>query len=123
MALPDPVSVAARAPTPALVMRVVKADGYGSERRDDNGSFAIIASHTPTDGKAVERHYLKVSETKDATSPYTGGTSKQTAIVTLQANFPPFGWTAAQKEAAVMVLLDYLQDAEVTIAKWLLSQS
>lgn len=123
MALPDPVTVAARAPTPALVMRVIKSDGYGSERRDDAGSFSIVTAHTPSDGKVVERHYLKLSQVKDAVNPYTGGTSKQTMIVTLQASVPPFGWTAAEKTAAVMALLDYIQDGEVTIANWFLNQS
>jgi hypothetical protein len=121
--LADPVTIAARAPTPALTLRVVKSDGYGSERRDDAGSFTVIATHTPSDGKVVERHFLKVNQVKDAVNPYTGGTSKQTASVTLQCNVPPFGWTLTEKVALVNALLDVLQDAEVTISSWLLSQS
>lgn len=121
MALVDPVTIAARAPTPALVFAVVKSDGYGSERRDAGGSFAVVTSHDQT--KGGERHYLKVTEVKDATNPYTGGTSKQTASVSLSVSVPPFGWTEAQKIALIAVLTDYLADTEVTPARFLQMQS
>lgn len=121
--LPDPVSIAASAPTAALVFRVIKSDGYGSERRDDAGLFAAIASHEPANGSRVERHFLKINEVRNAVSPITGGTSKQTASVSIQVIVPPFGWTQTDKIALVKVLTDYLADAEVTVANFLLSQS
>jgi len=119
--LPDPVSIAAHAPTAALVMRVIKSDGYGTERRDDAGLFTIVTNHDKT--KSGDRHYLKVSEVKDATDPYTGTTKKQTASVSISVSIPSFGWTAAQQAALVAVLTDYLADAEVTVAGFLNFQS
>jgi hypothetical protein len=121
MSLPDPITVAANAPTPALSFAVVQKDGVGATRYDAVNARSLVFTHSsPLDsGAKVERHYMKVSETKDATSPYTGGTSKQTASVSLSVSIPAFGWTATQKVALVQALLDTLADSDVTIANFL----
>lgn len=121
MALPDPVTIAAHSPTPQLVLSVIKSDGYGSERRDAGGEFNVITNHDSS--KGADRHYVKVTQTKDAVNPYTGTTSKQVASVSLSISIPKFGWTAAQAEALVNVLTDYISDSEVTVAKILQFQS
>lgn len=121
MALPDPVTIAAHAPTPQLVLGVIRSDGYGSERRDPAGAFTVITNHE--NSKGADRHYIKVTETKDAVNPYTGGTAKQVATVSLSISIPKFGWTEAQAAALVAVLTDYISDAEVTVPKILQFQS
>lgn len=121
MALPDPVTIAAHSPTPQLVLKVIRSDGYGSERRDAAGEFTVVTNHEMA--KAVDRHYIKVSQTKDAVNPVTGGTSKQTATVSIAISVPKFGWTEAQATALVAVLTDYLADSEVTVANILQFQS
>lgn len=122
MALIDPISVAASAPTPALTFSVVRSDGYGSERWDVTNGYQLTFNHssTPQNG---ERHYMKLSQTLNATSPYTGVVSKQTAVVSLSASFPAFGWDATTKAALVKALLDTLADADVTTAKFIAFQS
>lgn len=122
MALADPISVAAAAPTPALTFSVVKRDGYGSERWDVTNGYTLTFNHSTSNNNG-ERHYMKVSQTLDATSPYTGDVSKQTANVSISASFPPFGWDAAAKAALVKALLDTLADADVTIPKFVAFES
>lgn len=117
MALPDPITVAASAPTPALSFGVAKRDGYGSERHDPNG-YVLTFNHTRNDNSG-ERHYMQIAQSVTATNPYTGGNSKQTARVSISAAFPPFGWDATQKAALVKALLDTLADSDVTTAKFL----
>jgi len=112
--LADPISVAANAPTPALVFKVVKSDGYGSERRDAGGIYSLIITHEDGKGKTANRHYVKISETKDAVNPYTGGTSKQTATVSLSVSRPAFGWTTANIVDLIEALFDTVNDAEFT---------
>lgn len=119
--LPDPFTIAAAAPTPELVFSVVKSDGYGSERRTPTGEYALVMTHE--NSKSNERHYLKLTQVKDATNPYSGGVSKQTANVSISASIPPFGWSAAEKAALVKAAIDTLLDSEVTIAKWIQFQS
>lgn len=122
MALADPIAVAAAAPTPALTFSVVKRDGYGSERWDVTNGYQLTFNHSTSNNNG-ERHYMKVSQTLDATSPYTGDVSKQTANVSISASFPPFGWDAAAKAALVKALTDTLADADVTIAKFVAFES
>lgn len=112
--LADPITIAANAPTPSLVFKVVKADGYGSERRDAAGVYSLIITHEDGKGKSANRHYVKISETKDAVNPYTGGTSKQTATVSLSVSRPAFGWTTANIVDLIEALIDTLNDAEFT---------
>jgi FlaG/FlaF family flagellin (archaellin) len=122
MALVDPITVAASAPTPALTFSVVRRDGYGSDRWDVANGFQLSFSHSTTPN-AGERHYMKVSQTLDATSPYTGQVSKQTASVSISASFPAFGWTAATKAALVKALTDTLADGDVTAPKFVAFES
>jgi len=118
----DPITVAASAPTPALNFAVVRSDGYGSERWDTVNGYQLTFSHSSND-RTGERHYMKISQTLNATSPYTGDVSKQTASVSISATIPPFGWDASTKAALVKALTDTLADADVTVAKWISSQS
>jgi hypothetical protein len=120
--LVDPITVAASAPTPALTFSTVKSDGYASERWDTTNGYQLMFSHS-TSPSAGERHYMKISQTLNATSPYTGDVSKQTASVSISASIPPFGWDASTKAALVKALTDTLADTDVTVAKWLAFQS
>lgn len=122
MALADPISVAASSPTPALTFSVVKRDGYGSERWDVPNGYQLMFNHSTNPGNG-ERHYMKLSQTLNATSPYTGQVSRQTASASLSVSFPPFGWDAAAKAALVKALTDTLADAEVTNAKFVAFES
>lgn len=119
--LPDPVTVAASAPTPALTLRVIKSDGYGTERRDDTGLWTVVTTHERN--KSADRHYVNLKQTKDAVNPYTGTTAKMVASVSLSITIPPFGWTAAEQAALVKALTDYINDSEVTVANILNFQS
>lgn len=122
MALVDPIAVAASAPTPALSFSVMKRDGFGSERRDVANGYTLTFNHSDSP-QTGERHYMKIAQTLNAVSPYTGGTSKQTAVVSISASFPPFGWDATTKAALLKALTDTLADADVTNAKFLAFES
>lgn len=122
MALADPITVAASSPTPALTFSVVRRDGLGSERWDVPNGYQLTFNHSTSPGTG-ERHYMKVSQTLNATSPYTGVISKQTAVVSISASFPPFGWDASTKAALLKALTDTLADSDVTNAKFLAFES
>lgn len=114
--LPDPITVAAASPTPALNFYIVKSDAYGSERRHDGADkYRLVINHT--DGKNGARHYLQVLKTVDAESPYTGLTSQQTATASITFFVPPFGFDQAAIVALVKALTDTLADTDVTTAK------
>lgn len=120
--LPDPVTVAAAAPTPALVFSVIRSDAYGSERVDTGGNgYSVIINHTK--GKAGNRHYVQMLLSKDVTNPYTSLVSKQVASVSFTINRPPFGFSDADMVALAKALTDFRDDAEVTTAKLLQLQS
>lgn len=120
----DPITVAASAPTPALNFAVVSYDGtgMGSIRKDTTNGYSLTFKHTqnPSTG---ERHYMQLQQTVSAVNPLTGGTSLQTASVSLAVSIPSFGWTQAQKDALVKALTDTLADADVTITKFTSYQS
>lgn len=120
--LPDPITVAASAPTPALNFYVIKSDGYGSERKHDGTDKYYLTVNHGT-GKSGDRHYMQIRLTKDAVSPYTGLTSQQTASASLAISVPPFGFTVADMIALVKALTDTLADADVTTTKLLNFQS
>jgi hypothetical protein len=122
MALNDPITVAANAPTPALSLSEVRRDGYGSERWDIANGYQLVFNHSTSAGSG-ERHYMKMTQTLDATSPYTGQISKQNAVVSISASFPAFGWDPADKAALVQALVDALLDSDVTIPKFVGFQS
>lgn len=117
----DPVPVGASAPNPAYSWQVIKADGYGSERLDVGTQDRLVITHEKA--KGGDRHYLKITETKDATNPYTGTTQKMQATCSVSLSIPPFGWTEAQAAALYKALVDTIADADVTINKILQFQS
>jgi hypothetical protein len=120
--LADPFTIAAAAPVPQLVLAVVKSDGYGSERVDTGGSgFATVIAHTP--GKNGNRHYVKLTQTKDATNPYTGLVQKQSAFVSISISRPAFGFSDTEMVDLVEALRDVIFDTEVTPLRLLQMQS
>jgi hypothetical protein len=120
--LVDPITVAASAPTPALTFKTVRSDGYGSERWDVPNGYQLTFSHAVSQ-KTGERHYMKLAQSLDATSPYTGDVSKQVATVSLAVSIPPFGWDNSAKVALLKALTDTLNDADVTMAAFIGFQS
>jgi hypothetical protein len=120
--LVDPITVAASAPTPALTFKTVRSDGYGSERWDTANGYQLTFNHTSS-ASTGERHYMKISQTLNATSPYTGLVSKQTASVSISVSVPAFGWDASTKAALVKALTDTLADSDVTVANFIAFQS
>lgn len=120
MSLSDPIAVTASSPTPALSFSKVKFDGYGAEYWDTTNGYQCLINHT-VDPKSGERHYLKVSQTLNATSPYTGLVSKQTASASIAVSIPAYGWNDAAKAALVKALTDTL--GVITNAKFVGFQS
>jgi hypothetical protein len=121
--LPDPVSIAAAAPTPALVFTIVKQDGYGSERVDTGGNgYTVVINHNRPKGGG-DKHYVQMTQTVNATDPYSGLVKKQVASVSLTISRPSFGFTDAAMVALCKALTDFRDDAEVTTAKLLQFQS
>ncbi len=121
--LVDPVTVAAASPTPALVMTIVKNDGYGSERVDSGGNgYTIITNHQRQKGGG-DRHYLQMTKVVTAVDPFSGASRKQTASVSLTISRPSFGFTDADMIALAKALTDYRDDSEVTTARLLQFQS
>lgn len=122
--LADPVTVAANAPTPALVFQKTRIDGYGSEAIDSGGNgFSTMINHTPGKGSTGNRHYLKLIQVKNATDPYSGLTKAQTASVSMSISRPSFGFTDIEMIDLVEAFRDWLFDTEVTPAKILQLQS
>jgi hypothetical protein len=122
--LVDPIAIAAAAPTPALSFAVVSYDGtgMGSIRKDVTNSYGLTFKHQQN-ANTGEKHYMQLTQTLSAVNPLTGGTSIQTASVSLSVSIPAFGWTQATKEALVKALTDTLADADVTITKFIAFQS
>ena len=121
--LPDPVTIAAASPTPSLVLAVVKQDGYGSERVDTGGNgYTVITNHSRPKGGG-DKHYVQMTQTLNATDPYSGLVKKQVASVSMTIVRPAFGFTDAAMVALAKALTDYRDDAEVTTAKLLQFQS
>lgn len=121
--LPDPVTIAAAAPTPALVFTVVKQDGYGSERIDSGGNgYSVVTNHQRLKGGG-DKHYVQMLQTVNATDPYSGLVRKQVASCSLTITRPAYGWTDAALVALVKALTDYVADTEVTTAKLIQFQS
>ncbi len=121
--LADPVTVAAAAPTPALVLAIVKSDGMGSERVDTGGNgYSVITNHTRQKGGG-DKHYVQIVQTLNATDPYSGAVRKMSASVSITINRPAFGFTDAAMVALAKALTDYRDDSEVTTARLLQFQS
>jgi hypothetical protein len=121
--LPDPVSITAASPTPALVFTIVKQDGYGSERVDTGGNgYSVIITHSRPKGGG-DKHYVQMTQTLNATDPYSGLTRKQVASVSMSISRPAFGFTDAAIVALAKALTDFRDDSEVTTARLLQFQS
>lgn len=121
--LPDPVTIAAASPTPALVFTRVKSDGYGAEYTDSGGNgYAVLINHQRLKGGG-SKHYVQMTQSVNATDPYSGLVKKQTASVSLTITRPSFGYTDAAIIALAKALTDFRDDSEVTTAKLLQFQS
>jgi hypothetical protein len=119
--LADPITIAAASPTPALVFSIISSDGLGSIRQDADGVYNLVINHSK--GKGADRHYMQILQTIDATNPYTGTVSKQTATVSIAISVPKFGFDNTAMVALVKALTDTLADSEVTSLKLLQFQS
>jgi hypothetical protein len=111
--LTDPIAVDANAPNPALSFAMIRTDGYGSERRDDNGEYALVINHSTS--KSGDRHYVKVTKTINATNPYNGLVSPQSASVSVSFAKPAFGFTDADLSALYTALLDTLASPDAGV--------
>lgn len=121
--LPDPVTVAANAPTPSLVFAVIKSDGFGTERVDTGGNgYTMTTNHTYQKGGG-DKHYLQIRQVVTAADPYSTLNKKQTASVSMTIVRPSFGFTDAAIVALAKALMDYLNDSEVTPARIVQFQS
>jgi hypothetical protein len=120
--LPDPVTVTAASPTPALTLALVKNDGYGSERKDATNGYTVITNHSYQKGGG-DKHYLQMQKVVTATDPISGQTKKQTASVSMTIVRPAFGFDDTAMVALAKALTDYRDDTEVTTLKLLQFQS
>lgn len=113
--LTDPIAVDANAPTPALSFAMIRTDGYGSERRDDGGVYALTINHSTS--KSGDRHYVKVTSTVNATNPYNGLISPQSASVSVSIAKPAFGFDDAALVALYQALLDTIASPDAGIER------
>jgi hypothetical protein len=120
MSFTDPVTVAARSPTPALTLSRVSVGAYKSSFLDLTNNYAFSVEHSDPSllGKKQERHYAKLVQTKDVTLP-SGSVASQSATASFSVSIPPYGWTNAQKQALFLAMLDCLLEGEVTLARWI----
>jgi hypothetical protein len=119
--LADPVTIAASAPNPELVLAIVNQDSFGAERRDlNNGGYTLKINHTKL--KDGERHYIQLLLGKDVTDPYTAVVRRKEASVSLSTSLP-VGFTSTEGVNLIKALLDTIADPEVTTTKLLQWQS
>jgi hypothetical protein len=117
----DPITVAASAPNPALVLAIVNQDSFGTERRDTNGGgYSTIINHAKI--KDGERHYIQLLLEKDVTDPYTAVVRRKKASVSMSITMPT-GFTATEMVNLAKLLTDTIADADVTTTKLLQWQS
>jgi hypothetical protein len=126
MALVDPFTITAAAPTPQLVMAVTRGGangGYGSERTDTGGNgYTLTINHSKPKGGG-SKHYIQLTKVLDAVDPYSGLTRKQTASVSMAITRPGFGFTDADIVALAKALTDIRDDTEVTTLRLIQFQS
>lgn len=121
MSVADPLAITAAAPTPALSLAVTdRSKPFQADRRDAGGEYSATISHSSAKNGS-RRHYIKVMDTKVATSPTTGLDSVQTASVSVSIAVPPFGFTDVQITALYELLDDVVRAA--TLAKILNMES
>ncbi len=116
--LPDPVDIVAAAPTPALSFKIVKQEGYGSERRDGTNGYTVVTNHQTLKGGG-DKHYLQIQQTVIAPDPVTAVNKKYVASCSLTIVRPVTGFTSAQIVALCKALTDYRDDSQVTTARLL----
>jgi len=114
MSVADPLAISAASPTPALSLAVTdRSKPFQADRRDAGGEYTATISHSM--GKnGSKRHYIKVNDTKVATSPTTGLDSIQSASVSVAISVPPFGFTEAQITALYELMDDVIRAATLT---------
>jgi len=122
MALPDPITVAAKTPNPEIKLGTVLFDGYGSTRLDLNkGGYRSVINHSKS--KQGSKHYLQLLLSKNATDPYSGLVREMTASASFTINRPLFGFSDEDMIALAQAHFDLIQDSEVTVQKLLQFQS
>lgn len=109
------IAVAANSPTPALNFTLVSQADLGATRLDVPNQRTLTINHARPVNKP-EKHYMQIQQQVSAVNPLTGGTSLQTASVSISVQIPSFGWTQTDKVALVQSILDTLGDSQVTIA-------
>lgn len=116
--LTDPIAVAVSAPNPAFSFTRIGWSGQTSEWRDSVNGYVLSMNHSmPLNG--AEKHYVKLSQYITAVNPITGGSSYQVATASLAVSIPAFGWTASTKAGLIKALIDLLNDAEFTQARFI----
>lgn len=119
--LNDPITVAASAPNPQIVLAIINQDGFGTERRDLNGGgYTSKIQHAKL--KDGERHYFQLLLEKDVTDPYTAVIRRKQASVSLSMTIP-VGFSSTEAANLAKALMDTVADAEVTVASLLQWQS
>lgn len=113
--LTDPIAVAARDPNPVLSFAMIRTDGYGSERRDDGGAYALTINHSTS--KSGDRHYVKITKTINATNPYNGLVSPQSASVSVSISKPAFGFIDTDLECLYQAVLDTIASPDAGIGR------
>jgi len=108
--LTDPIAVAANAPTPALSFVMIQQDGLGSQRRDPTGVYALVINHSTS--KSGDRHYVKLTQTVNATNPYNALVTPQSASVSVSIAKPAFGFDDAALLALWQAILDAISSAD-----------
>lgn len=111
--LTDPIAVAANSPTPALSFVMIKQDGLGSERRDPAGLYALVVQHSTS--KGGDRHYVKLTQTINATNPFNALVTPQSASVSLSISKPAFGFDAAALAALYQALVDTIASTDAGV--------
>lgn len=120
MSFTDPIAVAAQSPYyPALTLTRVDQGGFKSKWLDIANGYTLEVEHSdPSDrGKKQERHYARVSFTKNVTL-LNGSVVPSTISCSISMSVPPQGWVAADKVAISYALRYILTDAEVTWERW-----
>lgn len=111
--LTDPIAVAANAPTPALSFKLIQQDGLGSSRLDGGGVYALTVNHST--GKSGDRHYVKLTQTINATNPYNALVTPQSASVSVSISKPAFGFDATALAALYQALVDTIASADAGV--------
>jgi hypothetical protein len=111
--LTDPINVPADAPNPELNFVLINQDKIGSQRRDAGGEYALVINHSTS--KSGDRHYVKVTKTINATNPYSGLVSPQSASVSVSLVKPGFGFTDADLANLYTLIVDTIASTDAGV--------